>query len=122
MEYFFVFSLGVAQVLHVAVQLFEDSNLNELFKALVLVRLGLQLNVGFFCDHEVVLREFTLVSVKLLFKQGHLTFGVLVPEVTQLVLVFLLQLGGLEVEVLLLGLDDHSKLRFLGLCLLDETL
>jgi len=47
---------------------------------------------------------------------------VLITDLSQLFLVLLLLLGGLEVEILLLGLYDHCELRFLGLGLLNQTL
>ena len=46
----------------------------------------------------------------------------LFPEITHLVLVFVLQLGRLIIEILLLGLNNHMQLSLLSFDLLNELL
>ena len=81
----------------------------------MLLRSRLQFNVGFLSHDELVFGELRLVCIQFLFEHRDLTFSVLVPQLTQLALVLLFELGLLEVEVLLLCLDNHCQLRLLRL-------
>lgn len=83
--------------------------------------LGLKLDVSFISDDQIMLRELSLVGIELLLEQRHLAFSLFVLELPELCLMLLLQLGLLELEVLLLGLDDHGKLGLLGLGLFDQA-
>lgn len=68
--------------------------------------LGFELNVGLLSNDQVLFGELLLVRIEFLLEHRHLPLGMLLSQITHLVLVLILDLCGLVVEVLLLGLYD----------------
>jgi hypothetical protein len=69
LEEILILALVVAQRFKIALQLLVDFALNELLERFVLLGLGNQLNVRLLGKDELVLSEFLLVGVKLLFEE-----------------------------------------------------
>lgn len=120
MEHVLILSLCVDQTLQVLLDLLKYFDLNELLQRLVLLWLVNQINISFFVNYKTLFCELILVLVQLVFEKWNFSFGMLILQVTKLLLVFLLELRLLKVEILLLSLNDDGKLRLFRFGLFDK--
>lgn len=79
----------------------------------------LKLNVSFLRQHQVVLRELSLVRFKFFLEVRHFALSLPVAQLAHLVLMLGFLLLVLVEEVLFLGLDNDRQLGLLTLDLLD---
>ncbi len=121
-EELFAFGLTGVKVLYVGLETLKHFNLHEFLETLSVLLLGLQLHVCLLCDEQVVLGKLLLIIVKFFFKHRDLSFRVQFTQLLQRLLMFLLELGLLEVEVLFLGFNDDCKLGLFSFGLFDQLL